>query len=248
MEVPVRIVPDRGPKPRVRRAPPPREDLAPLVPDPRLDRRGYEAFYHDHAADWYMPSRIHGDILAQLRAQLGWMAPLGCVALDLNTYWIENQNTIYLRPDVIVGWPPDPDLGARSYRTWDHGLVALVVEIASDESRTRDLYTKVTDYAEGVQPHEYLYYDPHNDDLVLYRHTPAGYEIVPHAPHGVSCRRSGETCWEPGAEACGRARRQPVGVGAAASQEAPNPSSWARVVMTAASRGTASARVSRSRT
>ncbi len=185
MEAPVRLVPEWRAKPRTRRETTiAQEDPAPVVPDPRIDPRGYEAFYHDHHEEWCMPSRRHGDLATQLRNQLGRMAHLCWVATELNTYWIENQNRIYLRPDVIVGWPPEPDLDGLSHRTWDHGLVALVAEIASEESRARDLYTKVCDYAEGVQPYEYLYYDPPNDELVLYRRTLTGYVAVPHAANG----------------------------------------------------------------
>ena len=57
-------------------------------------------------------------------------------------------------------------------------MVALVVEIASDESRERDQRDKLADYAAGLRPEEYLYYDPQNDDLVLYRWAPAGYATV----------------------------------------------------------------------
>ena len=115
MEAPVRLVPEWRAKPRARRETTiAQEGPAPVVPDPRVDPRGYEAFYHDHNEEWCMPSRRHGDLATQLRNQLGRMAHLCWVATELNTYWIENQNRIYLRPDVIVGWPPEPDLDGLS--------------------------------------------------------------------------------------------------------------------------------------
>ncbi len=178
MEAPVRLPLERRLDPRVRQFPIAHAGPAVQAPDPRVDRRAYEAFYHEHDEDWSMPSYAHCDLVVRLHDQLGCLAGAGCVASELNSYWIQGQNTVYLRPDVMVGRPPQPHREARSYRTWEHGPLALVVEIASDESRERDQHEKVADYAAGLRPEEYLYYDPQNDDLILYRWTPAGYATV----------------------------------------------------------------------
>ncbi|MBM3459100.1 MAG: Uma2 family endonuclease, partial [Armatimonadetes bacterium] len=147
-------------------------DTTLYIPDPAVDRKAYERFYPDTEEDRPMPSAAHDRNVRRLPEMLGEHrdrqrrqdppgqdADLWCLT-DVNCYWERTSPSRYLRPDVLVGRGPEPDMETRSYRLWDHGPAALVVEVASPESRGADAGPKVLDYAQGLCPAEYLYLDP----------------------------------------------------------------------------------------
>ncbi|MBM3457052.1 MAG: Uma2 family endonuclease [Armatimonadetes bacterium] len=153
------------------------------IPDPAVDREAYEQFY-PASEPRTMPSLLHDlnvrrvpEMLGEHRDRERGQDPPGpdadiwCAA-DVNCYWNPQEPTRYLRPDVLVGRGVRPDRQTVSYRLWDHGPAALVVEVASPESWVADAGPKAVEYAQGLCPVEYLYVNPTRGEARLYRIVP----------------------------------------------------------------------------
>ncbi|MBM3458884.1 MAG: Uma2 family endonuclease, partial [Armatimonadetes bacterium] len=153
------------------------------IPDPAVDREAYEQFY-PASEPRTMPSLMHDLNVRRVPEMLGEHrdrerrrdppgpdADIWCAA-DVNCYWKPHEPTRYLRPDVLVGRGARPDRYTVSYRLWDHGPAALVVEVASPESWVADAGPKALEYAQGLCPAEYLYVNSTHGEARLYRIVP----------------------------------------------------------------------------
>jgi Uma2 family endonuclease len=159
-------------------------------PDPELDP---DAFYHPHEEDSVPESGIHHEICCAVEAVLALHQPERWVSGNLCCYWIPRNNRAFLVPDVFVAACPRPDPVPDSFCLWRHGPLLLVVEIGSDSSLKRDQGPKLEEYAEGLRPDEYLFFDADHGVLRLHRRTDLGYvEVQPDAEGRV---------WSEGAQA-----------------------------------------------
>jgi Uma2 family endonuclease len=154
------------------------------VPDYNADRAGYEAFYHAHEEDFEMPSIRHGYLAAELQEIFRKVVQHGWAAMEVSCYEYPRNNLDYLRPDVLVAEGVTPDIETQSYRPWDHGRLLLAVEIASRKTKERDVGPKADEYARVLQPKEYLYFDPMQDELRLYYWTGKRYIPTTSGPDG----------------------------------------------------------------
>jgi len=89
------------------------------------------------------------------------------VADDLPAAWDPQDQSAVRAPDILVREPPAP--GDRTaYRQGIPGKLRFVAEYGSRSSARRDGTTKREDYGLGLQPDEYLYYNPADDTVALY--------------------------------------------------------------------------------
>src|SRR5205085_11094235 len=125
---------------------------------------------------------MHDAIVLYLESAIGVYLPAHWVAADLCCYWIPGNNGVYLAPDVFVAEREPPDPLPSSFRLWEHGPLRLVIEIGSRTSLRQDVGPKLEQYAEGLRPAEYLYYDADNGVLRLHRLVGERYvEVAPDA-------------------------------------------------------------------
>lgn len=154
----------------------------PYLPRTAEERQVYERFYHEHK-EAHVPQSCDQDRVSDdVGDILSVHAPHLWTARDLCCYWIVGNNQRWLAPDVLAGDPPGPEPGMRSYRQWEHGRLRLVLEVVSEESRTRDRGPKLERYAVALRPEEYLYFDPDFTELRLWRWDGTAYqEALPDA-------------------------------------------------------------------
>ncbi len=143
--------------------------LRPL--DPQDDPDTYPAHEEDDVPEIV----VHHDIAKYLDDALAVHVRDGWVTGNVCCYWIRDDRQRYLAPDVfgVEGERPEP--APSCYLKWVHGVLRLAIEIGSRSSCREDEGPKLTRYAEGLQPREYLYYNPANDDLRLFRWVERGY-------------------------------------------------------------------------
>ncbi len=140
------------------------------------------AFYWVAPEDDLMQVMLHSHTMVYawqaIRRVLTHRRSTRWAAHDLPAAWRRNDPKAVLAPDRLVGEPPSPG-ESESYRQWDHGHLRFVGEIASKSSVDEDAFPKTARYAESLQPDEYLFYNPANDDLVLYRWDGTRYVNLP---------------------------------------------------------------------
>src|SRR5438477_4656826 len=137
-----------------------------LPPSPDTDP---EAFYHPHEEDSVPVSGIHDLVGDYLRDALSVHLSGHWVAEDRCCYWIPRNNRDYLGPDVFVAERARPHPLPSSFRLWEHGPLRLVIEIGSRTSLRCDVGQKLEQYAQGLRPAEYRYYDADHGVLTLHR-------------------------------------------------------------------------------
>ena len=104
---------------------------------------------------------------------------------DLPCAWDRHDPRKVVCPDVMVGEPPAPD-DLKIYQHGEQGQLHFVAEIGSRTSAGQDQGPKTARYAEALRPDEYLYFNPRNDELRLFRWNGllAQYERAPAARPG----------------------------------------------------------------
>lgn len=96
-------------------------------------------------------------------------------------------------PYIFVAERARPHPLPSSFRRWEHGPLRPVIEIGSRSSLRRDVGPKLEQYAKGLRPGEYLYYDADHAVRTLHRRVGEEYvEVHPDARGRV---------WSEGAQA-----------------------------------------------
>ncbi len=145
-----------------------------LLP-PRVDPRDDPEWYPLHQEDNVPENVVHFDVGHYLASVLKVWVKDGWVTGDACCYWIRGNQKRYLAPDVFVVDGERPGPPPSTYLAWIHSEIRLAVEVGSRRSFRRDQQPKLDRYAEGLCPREYLFYNPANDDLRLFRRVGKGY-------------------------------------------------------------------------
>ncbi|MFN8559950.1 MAG: Uma2 family endonuclease [Dehalococcoidia bacterium] len=122
----------------------------------------------------------HFDALIRLLLILrAWFAarPDVFVGGDMMFYWVAGDPKQALAPDLFVAFGVRRDAPRRVWKTWEEAVPAVVVEITSRKTRTRDTERKYRLY-EDLGVAEYFLFDPLGEylrpPLRGYRLTTAG--------------------------------------------------------------------------
>ncbi len=146
-------------------------------------------------------SGLHSRVRLQAFIALGdfFAARRDCfVCSDRNLYYRPRPDPEFVAPDLFVsfGVDPGPLEPAASYRLWESGAPAFVLEIASARTSDRDLLEKPGIYLE-IGAGEYWRLDPTGGDLytpMLQADRLAGgaWEPIPTTPEGSGLRAHSE--------------------------------------------------------
>jgi Uma2 family endonuclease len=88
---------------------------------------------------------------------------------DVCHYWEPGNMRLYRAPDVSVIACPPPADPPNVYLAWRDPPLLLVAEVASDRTREEDTGAKRDDYEQHLRVPEYLYGDPSQGEVRLWR-------------------------------------------------------------------------------
>jgi Uma2 family endonuclease len=154
--------------------------------------------YPLHEEDDVTEIPFHRRQVRYLEGALSAHFPGWFVTGNVCIYWERGNYALYRAPDVFVVREPLPQPDPRVYLTWQDPPVIFVAEIGSRSTQAVDEGPKVEIYAQNVRAAEYLYSDPPQGDVRLWRLGPEGYEAV--APGENGRLRSAELQLEFGLE------------------------------------------------
>jgi Uma2 family endonuclease len=154
--------------------------------------------YPLHEEDDVTEIPFHERQVRYLRNALSARFPDWFVTGNVCIYWERGNYALYRAPDVFVVREPLPQPDPRVYLAWQDPPVIFVAEIGSRSTQAVDEGPKVEIYAQNVRAAEYLYSDPPQGDVRLWRLGPEGYEAV--APGENGRLRSAELQLEFGLE------------------------------------------------
>ncbi|MBM3457637.1 MAG: hypothetical protein FJX77_03770 [Armatimonadetes bacterium] len=139
------------------------------VAGPRTEREAYELMFTGRPEADVSQFAAYQDLIHTLGESLEVNSQGLWVAWDTACYWVPGNNQAYLVPSVFVAAGGRPELPTQSYRRWEHGPLLLVAEVSSRRSRTPARGPHLKQFAEGLVPYEYLFFDPARDELRLHR-------------------------------------------------------------------------------
>lgn len=140
------------------------------------DQEYYPLHEEDDVREIPSHHRRVNDLYDALRVRFpGWF-----ITSNVCIYW-ERGNTRDCRaPDVLVVSDPLTEEAYRVYQTWRQPPVTFVAEIGSRSTFREDEGPKVEIYQDLIRVGEYLYADPPNGLLRLWRLGPDGYlQVTP---------------------------------------------------------------------
>jgi Uma2 family endonuclease len=134
--------------------------------------------YPIHEEDSVPETPYHKEQTTYCYSALRARFPEWFVTGNVCIYWEQGNVSLYRAPDVFVaeGTPSHPD--PRVYLTWEDPPILFAAEIGSRSTFRVDEGPKVEIYARHIRAEEYLYANPPQGDLRLWRLGPEGYEPV----------------------------------------------------------------------
>jgi Uma2 family endonuclease len=151
-----------------------------VSPSPIDDREFYPLHEEDDVPEIPFHRRQVGYLDAALRARFpGWF-----VTGNVCIYWEPGNTSRYAAPDLFVVKEPLSEPEPRVYLVWQDPPVSFVVEIGSRSTFRADEGPKLDVYGREIRAAEYLYADPPNGDVRLWRLGSAGYEPVAPGANG----------------------------------------------------------------
>jgi hypothetical protein len=139
-----------------------------------------------HPEDYVTQQDSHDEECSYLKSGLRRVLPDWFVGRELAVYWVPGQRQHpYAGPDILVARnrPPQPD--PTVYLTYEDGPITLVVEVASEETRSRERDKRDKTYAAALQVPEYVFIDLHRDTLELWTLVDGTYQPVAADPQGI---------------------------------------------------------------
>jgi Uma2 family endonuclease len=110
------------------------------------------------------------------------------VGIDSFVYYVEDDRTKSIAPDVYVALGVSPRPDRRSFYTWREGAVPTVVfEFLSDSTANEDRGTKLERYFSEIGIREYFIHQPATDrpfEFRAWQRQGEGHEEIPHDERG----------------------------------------------------------------
>jgi Uma2 family endonuclease len=139
-------------------------------------------YYPLHEEDDLPEIPPHEATVRDLRNMLSLRFPDWFVTGNVCIYWERGNTQKYRAPDLLAVREPLTEEVHRVYQTWRQPPVTFVAEIGSKSTFREDEGPKVEIYQDLIRAGEYLYADPPNGVLRLWRPGPEGYaEVGPEA-------------------------------------------------------------------
>jgi Uma2 family endonuclease len=139
-----------------------------------------------HPEDDLTQQDSHDEQCTYLKSGLRRLLPDWFVGRELAVYWVPGQRIHpYAGPDILVARnrPAQPD--PTVYLTYEDGPLTLVVEVASEETRSRERRKWDETYAAGLQVPEYVFIDLQRDQLELWALTDGVYQPIAPDAQGI---------------------------------------------------------------
>jgi Uma2 family endonuclease len=127
------------------------------------------ALYPIHEEDTVVQGPAHDRQCRYVTDALEAHRPDLWVNHDICLYWEPGNTDKYRAPDVSVIACPRPAKPPNVYLAWRDPALLFVAKIASESTRADDLDAKLVIYERDLKALEYLYADPQNSDLRLWR-------------------------------------------------------------------------------
>jgi Uma2 family endonuclease len=152
----------------------------PAATFPVNDRDYYPIHEEDDVAEIDFHKVQTTDLYVALRVHF----PDRFVSGNICIYWVPGNTALYRAPDVFVadGFPDEPH--PRVYLAWKDPRVRLAIEIGSRSTLREDEGPKKEIYERDIRAAAYLYANPPESDLRLWRQSARGYELTEPGPDG----------------------------------------------------------------
>ncbi len=129
-----------------------------------------------HPEEWVTQRDSHDEQTYYFKYGLRLLLPDCFVARDLGVYWVPGQTQYpWIGPDNFVSRHQPRVVDPKVWLTYEDGPLALVIEVASDATRSNEEEKRHT-YARELQVPEYLYVDLQQGELWLGRLAGGEYE------------------------------------------------------------------------
>jgi Uma2 family endonuclease len=133
-----------------------------------------------HPEDWVTQADSHDEQSSYFKQALRRLLPDCFVARDLAVYWVPGQyQHPYVGPDIFVARRQPRVEDPTAWLVFEDGPLELVIEVASEATRGKELDKRDQTYAVALQVPEYVYVDLQRDALELGTLGADGYEPVP---------------------------------------------------------------------
>jgi Uma2 family endonuclease len=121
-----------------------------------------------HPEDWVTQQDSHDELGAYFKDALRLVLP-GCfVARDLAVYWVPGQLQFpYAGPDIFVSRNRPREEDPRAWLVYEDGPLELVIEVASEGTRSKEAERRDKTYAVELKVPEHLFVDLYEDKLEL---------------------------------------------------------------------------------
>ena len=139
-----------------------------------------------HPEDWVTQHDSHDEQGGYFKDALRLVLPDCFVARDLAVYWVPGQlQHPYAGPDIFVSRRQPRVEDPRAWLVYEDGPLELVIEVASEGTRSREGDRRDKTYALELKVPEHLFVDLYEDKLELSILIDGRYEPVAPDEHGI---------------------------------------------------------------
>jgi hypothetical protein len=149
---------------------------------PAADR----SLFSMHPEDWVTQQDSHDEQGAYFKDALRLVLPDCFVARDLAVYWVPGQLKYpYAGPDIFVSRRQPHEDDPKVWLVYEDGPLELVIEVASESTRSKEGDRRDKTYAAELKVPEHLFVDLHEDKLELSSLVGGRYEPVAPDERGI---------------------------------------------------------------
>ena len=131
---------------------------------PAADR----SLFSMHPEDWVTQQDSHDELGAYFKDTLRLVLPDCFVARDLAVYWVPGQlQHPYAGPDIFVSRSRPREEDPRVWLVYEDGPLEMVIEVASEGTRSKEAERRDKTYAVELKVPEHLFVDLYEDKLEL---------------------------------------------------------------------------------
>jgi putative restriction endonuclease len=139
-----------------------------------------------HPEDWVTQQDSHDELGAYFKEALRLVLPDWFVARDLAVYWVPGRlKHPYAGPDIFVSRRRPREDDPRVWLTYEDGPLELVIEVASEGTRSKEGKRRDKTYALELKVPEHLFVDLYEDKLELSQLVGGRYEPVAPDERGI---------------------------------------------------------------
>jgi hypothetical protein len=139
-----------------------------------------------HPEDWVTQQDSHDEQGSYFKDALRLVLPDCFVARDLAVYWVPGKLKYpYAGPDIFVSRRKPREEDPRVWLVYEDGPLELVIEVASEGTRSKEGDRRDKTYAVELKVPEHLFVDLYEDKLELSNLVDGRYEPVAPDEHGI---------------------------------------------------------------